>query len=181
MDKNDKSLLDLETKIGKYNEKEQTLKNLRINKPNMNINLLKNKNFDKENLLSFLDKFKKENEKILKEENNEKYNIENEQEDNNDDNEEGDNKNEIINLDEDKEKCDEKIEKNKKKKGQKIEIDLLMGILEQQKKKEISIEDIIINKKIEKNDNDDNIDIENNNFLQKDDNEIIDFLIKNEE
>lgn len=40
-----------------------------------------NNKFSKENLLSFLDKFKKENEKIMKDENKMKYNIENEQQD----------------------------------------------------------------------------------------------------
>ena len=61
MEKRDKSLLELENKIGKYNEKENILKNMRINKPNMNMNLFNNEKFNKGNLLSFLDKFKKEN------------------------------------------------------------------------------------------------------------------------
>ena len=65
MSKSDKSLLDLENKIGKNNEKENILKNMRINKPNMKMDLLNNNKFNKGNLLSFLDKFKKENEKIL--------------------------------------------------------------------------------------------------------------------
>ena len=148
MEKRDKSLLDLENKIGNFNEKENVLKNMRINKPNMNMNQFNNK-FNKENLLSFLDKFKKENEKIMNDENKMKYNIENEQQDEEDEESEGENINEGINLDEDKE--NKKIKK-KKKKGEKIEMDLLMGILEQQKKKEITIENIIENIKNEKDD-----------------------------
>ena len=170
MAKKDKSLLDLETKIGKYNEKEQTLKNLRINKPEMNINLLKNNNFNKGNLLSFLDKFKKENEKIMNDVNKEKYNIENEQ-DNDEESSEGENNNnKIINLNENEEN-EENLKEKKKKNEEKIEIDLLMGILEQQKKKEINIEDIINNK----NNNDD---VNGNNNIEEGEKEIIDFLTK---
>ena len=170
MAKKDKSLLDLETKIGKYNEKEQALKNLRINKPEMNINLLKNNNFNKGNLLSFLDKFKKENEKIMNDVNKEKYNIENEQ-DNDEESSEGENNNnKIINLDENEEN-EENLKEKKKKNEEKIEIDLLMGILEQQKKKEINIEDIINNK----NNNDD---VNGNNNIEEGEKEIIDFLTK---
>ena len=167
MEKRDKSLLDLENKIGNFNEKENVLKNMRINKPNMNMNQFNNNNkFSKENLLSFLDKFKKENEKIMKDENKMKYNIENEQQDEEDEESEEENINEGINLDEDKE--DKKI-KNKKKKGEKIEMDLLMGILEQQKKKEITIENIIENIKNKE------VDIQDKN-KEKGEKEIIDFL-----
>ena len=166
MEKRDKSLLDLENKIGNFNEKENVLKNMRINKPNMNMNQFNNNKFSKENLLSFLDKFKKENEKIMKDENKMKYNIENEQQDEEDEESEEENINEGINLDEDKE--DKKI-KNKKKKGEKIEMDLLMGILEQQKKKEITIENIIENIKNEKDD------IQDKN-KENGEKEIIDFL-----
>ena len=167
MEKRDKSLLDLENKIGNFNEKENVLKNMRINKPNMNMNQFNNNNkFSKENLLSFLDKFKKENEKIMKDENKMKYNIENEQQDEEDEESEEENINEGINLDEDKE--DKKI-KNKKKKGEKIEMDLLMGILEQQKKKEITIENIIKNIKNKEDD------IQDKN-KEKGEKEIIDFL-----
>ena len=51
-------------------------------------------------------------------------------------------------------------------------MDLLMGILEQQKKKEISIENIIQNKKMEIKDED----ILNNNNEEKGEKEIINFL-----
>ena len=150
MEKRDNSLLDLENKIGNFNEKENILKNFRINKPNMNMNQFSNNKFSKENLLSFLDKFKKENEKIINDENKNKYNIENEEIDEEVENEEENEMNKEINLDEDKEDEDNNKQKNKKKKkGEKIEFDLLMGILEQQKKKEISIENIIENKKNE--------------------------------
>ena len=148
MEKRDNSLLDLENKIGNFNEKENILKNFRINKPNMNMNQFSNNKFSKENLLSFLDKFKKENEKIINDENKNKYNIENEEIDEEVENEEENEMNKEINLDEDKEDEDNNKQKNKKKKkGEKIELDLLMGILEQQNKKEISIENIIENKK----------------------------------
>ena len=148
MEKRDNSLLDLENKIGNFNEKENILKNFRINKPNMNMNQFSNNKFNKENLLSFLDKFKKENEKIINDENKNKYNIENEEIDEEVENEEENEMNKEINLDEDKEDENNNNQKNKKKKkGEKIELDLLMGILEQQNKKEISIENIIENKK----------------------------------
>ena len=149
MEKRDNSLLDLENKIGNFNEKENILKNFRINKPNMNMNLFSNNKFSKENLLSFLDKFKKENEKIMNDENKIKYNIEKEEIDEEEEEDEEENEmNKEINLDEDKEDENNNNQKNKKKKkGEKIELDLLMGILEQQNKKEISIENIIENKK----------------------------------
>ena len=151
MEKRDNSLLDLENKIGNFNEKENILKNFRINKPNMNMNQFSNNKFSKENLLSFLDKFKKENEKIMNDENKIKYNIEKEEiDEEEEENEEENEMNKEINLDEDKEDENNNNQKNKKKKkGEKIEFDLLMGILEQQKKKEISIENIIENKKNE--------------------------------
>ena len=171
MEKRDKSLLDLENKIGNINEKENVLKNMRINKPNMNMNLLNINKFNKDNLLSFLNKFKKENEKIMEDENKSKYNIENEQNEEEEDGEEKDNiNNNVINLDEDEEE-NEKDVKNKKKKVEKIELDLLMGILEQQKKKEISILNIIENKKKLEN----NLDEYNK---EKGEKEIIDFLTK---
>ena len=148
MEKRDKSLLSLENKIGNFNEKENILKNFRINKPNMNMNQFSNNKFNKENLLSFLDKFKKENEKIMNDENKIKYNIEKEEIVEEEENEEENEMNKEINLDEDKEDENNNNQKNKKKKkGEKIELDLLMGILEQQNKKEISIENIIENKK----------------------------------
>ena len=176
MEKRDKSLLELENKIGNYNEKENTLKNMRINKPNMNINLINNNKFNKGNLLSFLDKFKKENEKIIKDENKLKYNIENVEEESEEE-EEKEKDNKIIELDEDKEENEDSKRKNKKKKnGTKIEMDLLMGILEQQKKKEITIENIIENKKKE------NIleeDSSNDKNIEKGEKEIIDFLLNN--
>ena len=164
MEKRDKSLLDLENKIGNFNEKENILKNMRINKPNMNMNQFNNNKFKKENLLSFLDKFKKENEKIMNDENKMKYNIENEQQDEEEEESEEENIDDGINLDEDKEN-----KKIKNKKGEKIEMDLLMGILEQQKKKEITIENIIENIKNEE----DNIQDKNK---EKGEKEIIDFL-----
>ena len=174
MEKRDKSLLSLENKIGNYNEKENTLKYLRINKPNMNMNQLNNNKFNKDNLLSFLDKFQKENEKILKDENKTKYNIENEQEEEGEDSDEdNDLNNKVINLDEDKEEEENnKYNNKKKKKGEKIEMDLLMGILEQQKKKEITIENIIENKKKQE----DFLEDENK---EKGEKEILDFLTKN--
>ena len=178
MAKRDKSLLDLEIKIGNYNEKENTLKNMRINKPKMDINLINNNKFNKGNLLSFLDKFKKENEKIMKDENKLKYNIENvEEEEESEEEEEREKDNKIIELDEDKEENEDTKSKNKKKKNEaKIEMDLLMGILEQQKKKEITIENIIENKK---NENIFNEDDSNNKNLEKGEKEIIDFLLNN--
>ena len=150
MSKRDKSLLDLENKIGKNNEKENILKNMRINKPNMKMDLLNNNKFNKGNLLSFLDKFKKENEKILNDDNKLKYNIENNPQEEEESDEENNNNN-MINLDENEENENKEKEKtnNNNKKGTKIEMDLLMGILEQQKKKEISIENIIQSKKNE--------------------------------
>ena len=176
MSKSDKSLLELENKIGNYNEKENTLKNMRINKPKMDINLINNNKFNKGNLLSFLDKFKKENEKIMKDENKLKYNIENAEEESEEEEDiEKDNK--IIELDEDKEENEDS--KNKKKKnGTKIEMDLLMGILEQQKKKEITIENIIENKK---NEGVVGGDDSNDKNIEKGEKEIIDFLLNNKE
>ena len=177
MAKRDKSLLDLEIKIGNYNEKENTLKNMRINKPKMDINLINNNKFNKGNLLSFLDKFKKENEKIMKDENKLKYNIENVEEEESEEEEEREKDNKIIELDEDKEENEDTKSKNKKKKNEaKIEMDLLMGILEQQKKKEITIENIIENKK---NENIFNEDDSNNKNIEKGEKEIIDFLLNN--
>ena len=138
------------------------------------MNLLSNNKFRKENLLSFLDKFKKENEKIMNDDNKMKYNIENElQDEENEESEEQENINEGINLDEDEEeKKVIKSKKKKKNKGEKIEMNLLMGILEQQKKKEITIEDIIENRKNKENH------IQNKN-KEKGEQEIIDFLFKN--
>ena len=142
----------------------------------MNMNQFSNNKFNKENLLSFLDKFKKENEKIINDENKNKYNIENEEIDEEIENEEENEMNKEINLDEDKEDEDNNKQKNKKKKkGEKIEFDLLMGILEQQKKKEITINDIIENKKKE-NEKKDNL--EQLKDMQGGEKEIIDFLIE---
>ena len=175
MSKRDKSLLDLENKIGKNNEKENILKNMRINKPNMKMDLLNNNKFNKGNLLSFLDKFKKENEKILNDDNKLKYNIENNPKEEEEESDEENNiNNKVINLDENEENKKEKRTNNKK--GTKIEMDLLMGILEQQKKKEISIDDIIEYKKNENLLNDDN-DIINKDNKEKGEKEIINFLI----
>ena len=179
MSKSDKSLLDLENKIGKNNEKENILKNMRINKPNMKMDLLNNNKFNKGNLLSFLDKFKKENEKILNDDNKLKYNIENYPKEEEESDEENNNNN-VINLDENEEnenKEKEKSNNNNNKKGTKIEMDLLMGILEQQKKKEISIDNIIEYKKNENLLNDE--DIINKDNKEKVEKEIINFL-KNE-
>ena len=158
MSKRDKSLLDLENKIGKNNEKENILKNMRINKPNMKMDLLNNNKFNKGNLLSFLDKFKKENEKILNDDNKLKYNIENNPQEEEESDEENNNNN-VINLDENEENENKEKEKsnNNNKKGTKIEMNLLMGILEQQKKKEISIDNIIEYKKNENLLNDEDI------------------------
>ena len=177
MSKRDKSLLDLENKIGKNNEKENILKNMRINKPNMKIDLLNNNKFNKGNLLSFLDKFKKENEKILNDDNKLKYNIENNPQEEEESNEENNNNN-VINLDENEEnenKEKEKSNNNNNKKGTKIEMNLLMGILEQQKKKEISIDNIIEYKKNENLLNDE--DIINKDNKEKVEKEIINFLM----
>ena len=178
MSKRDKSLLDLENKIGKNNEKENILKNMRINKPNMKMDLLNNNKFNKGNLLSFLDKFKKENEKILNDDNKLKYNIENNPQEEEESDEENNNNN-VINLDENEENENKEKEKsnNINKKGTKIEMDLLMGILEQQKKKEISIDNIIEYKKNENLLNDE--DIINKDNKEKVEKEIINFL-KNE-
>ena len=185
MDKNDKTLLDLEKKIDNYNQKEHTLKNLRINKPNMNMNNINNK-FNKDNLLSFLNNFKKENEKIINSIDKDKYNIEYEQEDNEDDDDDEEEeedveiKNESINLDENEEDINGKKHnekrKSKKNKKEKIEIDLLMGILEQQKKKEININNIKDIKKKEKDEKDDVAHQEDD--IQKGEKEIIDFLLE---
>ena len=41
--------LNLENKIRNFNEKENILKNFRINKPNMNMNLFSNNKFSKDN------------------------------------------------------------------------------------------------------------------------------------
>ena len=173
MSKRDKSLLDLENKIGKNNEKEKVLKNMLINKPNMKIDLLNTNKFNKGNLLSFLDKFKKENEKILNDDNKLKYNIENNpQEEGEESDEENNINNNVINLDENEENKKEK--QNNNKKGTKIEMDLLMGILEQQKKKEISIENIIQSKK---NENVNDEDIINADNKEKGEKEIINFLL----
>ena len=177
MSKSDKSLLDLENKIGKNNEKENILKNMRINKPNMKMDLLNNNKFNKGNLLSFLDKFKKENEKILNDDNKLKYNIENNPQEEEESDEENNNNN-VINLDENEEnenKEKEKSNNNNNKKGTKIEMNLLMGILEQQKKKEISIDNIIEYKKNENLLNDE--DIINKDNKEKGEKEIINFLM----
>ena len=170
MEKRDKSLLELEKKIDNYNEKEYILKDMRINKPNMNMNSLNNK-FNKNDLLSFLNKFKKENEKIMNEPDKMKYNIEYEQEDNEEEEDcDDDEKDENEDEEDDSENDNRKIKINKK---EKIELDLLMGILEQQKKKEIKINDIIENKKKE-NEKKDNL--EQLKDMQGGEKEIIDFL-----
>ena len=170
MEERDKSLLELEKKIDNYNEKEHILKDMRINKPNMNMNNLNNK-FNKNDLLSFLNNFKKENEKIMNEPDKMKYNIEYEQEDNEEeDGDDDDEQDENEDEDDDNDSDDRKIKKNKK---EKIELDLLMGILEQQKKKEITINDIIENKKKE-NEKKDNL--EQLKDIQGGEKEIIDFL-----
>ena len=152
MEKRDNSILDLEKKIENYNEKEHILNKMKFNKPNMNMNYLNNK-FNKDNLLSFLNNFKKENEKIINDPDKKKYiieggeqdNIEDEEEEEEEEEEEIKNKNININLNENDD--NEENKKNKKNKKETIELDLLMGILEQQKKKEITIENIIENKK----------------------------------
>ena len=172
MEKRDKSLLDLENKKENYNGKVHVLNNMRFNKPDMNINNLNSK-FDKDNLLSFLNNFKKANDKIMNEPDKKKYNIEENDEQDEEENDSISNDNEInkdINLDENKEENkDEKIEKKpKKNKKEKVELDLLMGILEQQKKKEITINNIIENIK-----NDENV-----KNVEKGEEEIINFLVE---
>ena len=173
MEKRDNSLLDLEKKIENYNEKEHILNKMKFNKPNMNMNNLNNK-FNKDNLLSFLNNFKKENEKIINDPDKKKYIIEGGEQDNIEDEEEEEEEDEIknININLDENDDNEENKKNKKNKKETIELDLLMGILEQQKKKEITIENIIENKKKEK----DELDKLENQNIEKGEEEIIDFL-----
>ena len=170
MAKNDNSLLDLEKKLG--NEKNYVLNKYKFNKPDMNINNLNNNSkFNRDNLLLFLNNFKKENDKIMNDTNKQKYNIEIKNEDEEEEQEEESIK-KGIELNED----DENEVKEKKEKKEEIELDLLMGILEQQKKKEISIEDIIDNDNIKKG-NEENNNIENIiNRKYKGEKEIMDFF-----
>ena len=170
MAKNDNSLLDLEKKLG--NEKNYVLNKYKFNKPDMNINNLNNNSkFNRDNLLLFLNNFKKENDKIMNDTNKQKYNIEIKNEDEEEEQEEESIK-KGIELNED----DENEVKEKKEKKEEIELDLLMGILEQQKKKEISIEDIIDNDNIKKG-NAENNNIENIiNRKYKGEKEIMDFF-----
>ena len=170
MEKVDKSLLKLESKIGNFNKNEHMINNLKINKPNMNIKSLTNK-YNNDKLLSFLNDFKKANEKMMNDNEQHKYNIEEDQEESEEEEENEDKiKNESIKLDEKEENkiSDEKKIVNKKK--NKIELDLLMGILEQQKPKDISVDEIIKNKKNE-----------NNEDIPDNEKEIIDFLINKKE
>ena len=136
MEKRDNSLLDLEKKIENYNEKEHILNKMKFNKPNMNMNNLNNK-FNKDNLLSFLNNFKKENEKIINDPDKKKYIIEGGEKDNIEEEEEEEEEDEIknININLDENDDNEENKKNKKNKKETIELDLLMGILEQKKKK----------------------------------------------
>ena len=175
MEKRDNSLLDLEKKIENYNEKEHILNKMKFNKPNMNMNNLNNK-FNKDNLLSFLNNFKKENEKIINDPDKKKYIIEGGEQDNIEDEEEEEEEDEIknININLDENDDNEENKKNKKNKKETIELDLLMGILEQQKKKEITIQNIIENKKKEK----DELDKLENKNIEKGEEEIIDFLLE---
>ena len=165
MAKKDNSLLDLEKKIG--NEKEHILNKYKFNKPDMNIsNLNKNSKFNKDSLLFFLDNFKKENDKIINDPNKIKYNIE---EENDEEAEEEESIKKEIKLNEE----DENKIKGRK---EKIELDLLLGILEQQKKKEISIEDIIDNDNLKNEDEDSNNIRDMINRKYKGEKEIIDFF-----
>ena len=137
----DDSLLKLEKKLEEYNEREIILNKFKI-KPNMKID--KSTKLNKEGLMDFLNKFKQSNEEMNKNNDKDKYNIEINENDENIDEEydsDNDNKNNI---------------------NPKIELDLMMGILEVQKKINLEPKDII-------NINEDNIEKQTNeiiNFIQ---------------
>ncbi len=136
----DDSLLKLEKKLEEHNEREIILNKFKI-KPNMKID--KSTKLNKEGLMDFLNKFKQSNEEMNKNHDKNKYNIE---------------------INENEENIDEKYDSdynNKSNKNPKIELDLMMGVLELQKKINLEPKDII-------NINEDNI--------EKQTNEIINFI-----
>ena len=109
----DDSLLKLEKKLEEHDEREIILNKFKI-KPNMKID--KSTKLNKEGLIDFLNKFKQSNEEMDKNNDKNIYNIEINENDENIDEEydsDNDNKNNI---------------------NPKIELDLMMGILEVQKK-----------------------------------------------
>ena len=137
----DDSLLKLEKKLEEYNEREIILNKFKI-KPNMKID--KSTKLNKEGLIDFLNKFKQSNEEMDKNNDKNIYNIEINENDENIDEEYG------------------SVKNNKNNINPKIELDLMMGILEVQKKINVEPKDII-------NINEDNIDKQTNeiiNFLQ---------------
>ena len=136
----DDSLLKLEKKLEEHNEREIILNKFKI-KPNMKID--KSTKLNKEGLMDFLNKFKQSNEEMNKNHDKNKYNIE---------------------INENEENIDEEYDSdynNKSNKNPKIELDLMMGVLELQKKTNLEPKDII-------NINEDNI--------EKQTNEIINFI-----
>ena len=136
----DDSLLKLEKKLEEHNEREIILNKFKI-KPNMKID--KSTKLNKEGLMDFLNKFKQSNEEMNKNHDKNKYNIE---------------------INENEENIDEEYDSdynNKSNKNPKIELDLMMGVLELQKKINLEPKDII-------NINEDNI--------EKQTNEIINFI-----
>ena len=137
----DDSLLKLEKKLEEHDEREIILNKFKI-KPNMKIDKLTK--LKKEGLIDFLNKFKQSNEEMDKNNDKNIYNIEINENDENIDEEYGSDKN------------------NKNNINPKIELDLMMGILEVQKKINVEPKDII-------NINEDNIDKQTNeiiNFIQ---------------
>ena len=137
----DDSLLKLEKKLEEHDEREIILNKFKI-KPNMKID--KSTKLNKEGLIDFLNKFKQSNEEMDKNNDKNIYNIEINENDENIDEEYG------------------SVKNNKNNINPKIELDLMMGILEVQKKINVEPKDII-------NINEDNIDKQTNeiiNFLQ---------------
>ncbi len=137
----DDSLLKLEKKLEEHDEREIILNKFKI-KPNMKID--KSTKLNKEGLIDFLNKFKQSNEEMDKNNDKNIYNIEINENDENIDEEYG------------------SVKNNKNNINPKIELDLMMGILEVQKKINVEPKDII---KL----NEDNIDKQTNeiiNFLQ---------------
>ena len=118
----DDSLLKLEKKLEEHDEKEIILNKFKL-KPNMKMD--NSRKINKEGLMDFLNKFKKSNDEIDKDNDKKKYNIELDENDN-------------INEDYDNEK-----NKYKKEKESQIELDLLLGIIEQKKEKKLQPKDII--------------------------------------
>ena len=133
----DDSLLKLEKKLEEHNEREIILNKFKI-KPNMKID--KSTKLNKEGLMDFLNKFKQSNEEMNKNHDKNKYNIE---------------------INENEENIDEEYDSdynNKSNKNPKIELDLMMGVLELQKKINLEPKDII-------NINEDNIDKQTNEII----------------